>query len=182
MAEIDEKLRSAFAALNDVLNTTSLEDVSSEDQSSFEELPDGYYLSEVEKAELTVSKSSGAPMVAMTLKVVENGVKASFTGDRCDLIEIPKTVNRKIFKYFVIDTPEKVKKFVSDMLKFENNDGQPILDKEYFTTAEVLQDALDILIGMRIYINVQVTEKNGTISRWNNFVSWKRANMMELPC
>ena len=52
------------AQLDQLLGSTDLSQVTAEG-SGFQELPVGYYLAEVKKAVLTVSKSSGFPMVSI---------------------------------------------------------------------------------------------------------------------
>lgn len=164
-----------FESLNNVLSQTNLDDVTSEG-SGFEELPDGYYIGEVEKAELKESKSSQQPMVAFQFKVVQDGIT-----DDGNFSPISKTNNRKIFMYYVLKDEQSVKRFVTDMLKFEGEkEGESILGKEYFTNSEVLIDALDILIGSRIYIHISTTERNGQTSTWRNLISWKRAKALGL--
>ena len=68
------------------------------------------------------------------------------------------------------------------MLKFEGDEpGVPLLGKEYFTNSDLIEDALEVLKGMRIYIHNTVTEKDdGTSSTWANVLSWKNANGLGL--
>lgn len=175
-------LNSVFASIDMVLNNIKLDDVSSESSGSTE-LPDGYYLCEVEKAEVTTSKTSGSPMVAFQFKVIENGVSVDVNEDgTITKTSIERTANRKIFMYYPIKDERTVKRFVSDMLKFEGEKpGEPILAKEYFMTSEVLCDALDIITGMNIYVQVATTKnKEGTDSTFKNLVSWKRIAALEL--
>lgn len=166
-----------FHVLNNLLKNTDLSDVSAEGN-NFPEIPDGYYLCEVEKAQLKETKTSHEPMVSIQFKITENGV--DFNEDL--FVEIPKTKNRKVFINWVLKDESGVKRFVTDMLKFEGDvEGEPVLPKEYFTTAEILEDALDILIGMRIYVNSSTTKnKDGTTSNWKNLISWKRAKFLDL--
>ena len=174
--------KNIFSTLNQILSKTDLTDITA-DTPVYEELKDGYYLCEVETAELKVS-SKGSPMAAMRLKVVENGHDAEITetGDVI-LTEIPKTKGRCIFLNFVLTDEISVKRFVTNMLKFEgDNEGEPILPKEAFTNADTIEEALSILVGMGIYVQVSTTIKNdGSKSTWNNLISWKRANALELP-
>jgi hypothetical protein len=100
------------------------------------------------------------------------------------LKNLENTKNRKIFKYYPLVNEKNVNSFVSDMLKFEGETaGESILPKEAFTSGEVLEDALDVLTGSRIYIQVSTTVKKSTgeASKWNNLVSWKRAESLGLP-
>lgn len=174
-----EDMTSLFNALDGVLSSADLTEVTTEG-AGFSELPDGYYLSEVEKAELKESKNTHMPMVAFQFKVVEDGLSVNSEGE---FETIPKTKNRKIFMYYVLKDDSSVKRFVSDMLKFEGETrGEPLLGKEYFTTSEVLVDALDILVGSMIYIQSSTTENSdGSSSIWKNLISWKRAAALELP-
>ena len=73
-----------IASINELLSKTNINDVTSE-TNSFQELPQGYYLCSVEKAEIKESKSSGEPMVAFTFNVVENGVQ--FNADKDGNVE-----------------------------------------------------------------------------------------------
>ena len=69
------------------------------------------------------------------------------------------------------------------MLKFEGDTaGESLLPKEAFLSSETIEDALDILIGKRIYIQVSTTvNDDDSKSTWNNLISWKRAAALELP-
>ena len=167
-----------FAQLDGLLADTDISEVTSE-SSGFESVPDGYYLSEVKKAELTESKTSHNPMVSFQFTICEDGTSIDDDGDT----KINKgTKNRTLFVHFPLKDERSVKRFVTDMLKFEGETpGEPLLGKEYFTNSELLIDALDVLIGMRIYVQVSTTEKDGQKSTWNNLISWKRAAALELP-
>lgn len=167
-----------FNNLDAVLKNTDLADVTAE-SAGFEELPDGYYLCEVEKTEIKESKTSHQPMAAFQFKVVENGIGVDAEGN---FTEIKNVKNRKVFQYYVLSDEQKVKRFVTDMLKFEGKkEGEPILPKEAFTTSETVVDALDALVGMRIYIQSSTTEKDdGSKSIWKNLISWKRVKALQL--
>lgn len=179
MKQNEKDMTKVFNALDNLLNDTDLSDVSAE-SSGFSELPDGYYLCEVEKAELKESKSSHQPMVAFQFNVVEDGLGIDEDGNFFDL---KKTKSRKIFVYYVLKDSNSVRRFVTDMLKFEGEkQDESILGKEYFTNSELLTDALDILQGMRIYIQSSTTvNEDKSSSIWKNLISWKRARMLELP-
>lgn len=175
----EKDMTSIFKALNDILGQADLSDVTAE-STAFSELPDGYYLTEVEKAELKESKSSHMPMVAFQLNVVEDGLGID---ENSKLFDIKKTKGRKVFLYYVLKDEASVRRFATDMLKFEGSEqDKPILDKEYFMNSQTLVDALDILVGMRIYCQSSTTiNKDDTTSNWKNLISWKRARMLELP-
>lgn len=172
-----------YSQLNQVLGNTDLSDVSAE-SSGFSELPEGYYLCEVEKSELKTSKSSGMPMAAFQFKICEDGIDVQ-VDEKNDihLSQIKGSKNRKIFKYYTLKDETSVRRFVTDMLKFEgDNEGESLLPKEAFMTAETLADALDVLIGLRVYVQVSITTNDkDENSTWYNLISWKRAKALELP-
>lgn len=169
-----------FNALDTLLADVDLESVSAEG-AGFDDLPSGYYLCEVEKAEFKESKTSHLPMVGLQFKVVEDGINIDKKTGKD--ITLSKTKNRKIFKYYTFKDNDSVKRYASDMLKFEGDIvGEPILPKEAFTTAATLVDALEVIEGLRIYIHVDAKElDSGEKSVWYNVLSWKRANFLQLP-
>lgn len=174
----NENLKSLFASLDGILQNTDLSDVTA-DSNDFAELPDGYYLCEVEKAELKESKTSKQPMVAFQFKIVEDGTGVASDGT---FTTLKKTKNRKVFLYYVLKDERSVRRFATDMLKFEGEkEGEPLLGKEYFMNSEILEEALDVLTGSRIYIQSSTTEnEDGSNSVWKNMISWKRAKALEL--
>lgn len=169
-----------FTSLNDLIKDVELDDITAESATGFEELPDGYYLSEVETVELKETKETHNPMVVMALKVVEDGISLDEEGNR---VNNNKTKGRKIFLNFVIKDEKSFKRFVSDMLKFEGEDQQSLLDKQYFMQdTETMMSALEVLKGYNIYVNLATTEgKDGTKNQWKNLISWKRVAQLELP-
>ncbi len=172
MAEISKEL---LNQLDELLIGTDFKDVSA-DGAGFEDLKPGYYLGEVEKAELTTSKSSGNLMVMMRFKVVEDGIGLDEDGNKISL----KGKNRVVFKYFSLKDEASVKRMASDMMKFEDNSGIPLLPKEAFMTSSTLEDSLDVVTGMRIYLHITESERNGEKSTWTNLISWKRVAALEL--
>lgn len=181
MAESDNK--QLIASINELLKQTNIDDVTSE-SNTFQELPEGYYLCSVDNAEIKESKASNNPMVAFTFTVTENG--HSYVADKdgnVEMKEVKGSKNRKIFMYYVLKDTSSVRRFVSDMLKFEGEEkGKPLLDKEYFMNSEILADALNILKDMQIYIQItKSTNDDGTSRSWQNLISWKRANALDLP-
>lgn len=180
----DNQFLDAMNSLDTLLSETKLDEVSAENAGGFEELPEGYYLSVLEKAELTISKSSGAPMVALTLKVVEDGITEQ-VDERgyTKKVYIEHTANRKIFKYYVFKDQTSIKRFVADMLKFESEPDTPILGKDYFTNKEFLNEALTVLQELQPQVFIQITKstnKQGQTSNWSNLITWKRARQLEL--
>lgn len=179
MAENDKMID----LINELLKQTNINDITSE-SNSFQELPEGYYLCSVDNAEIRESKSSGNPMVAFTFTVAENGHQYVADKDgNAEMKEVKGSKNRKIFMYYVLKDTASVRRFVSDMLKFEGEEsGKPLLDKEYFMNSEILADALAILHDMRIYIQITKSEgQDGTVRSWQNLISWKRAAALDLP-
>ena len=173
----EKDLTSVFAALDELLAETDISDINSESNPNFTTLPDGYYLSEVTSAKFRES-SKGDPQVQLILKTVENGITID---NRGKLVDIPKTVNQSYAKYYTFkDDPKTLRQFVADMLKFEETEGVPILPKEAFTTAATISDALEILVGMRIYLQMTTSNSGKDESHWGNLVSWKSAKSIGL--
>lgn len=187
----DKKKELDFSVLDDILEDVDLKDVTSEG-AGFEDLPAGYYLSEVTDCSLTESKTSHYPMIKFVFKTVENGF-GEFVDDEGNASltrELKNTKGRNIYKYYVLGDADKdkqklnVKKFVSDMMKFEGDEpGTSLLEEECFTNGELLKEALDILKGTnaRIWLSVTINEKNGEKSTWISAISWKRADQIGLP-
>ena len=125
------------------------------------------------------------PMAAFTFKISEDGHIAEVDESGEPVItDIKKTANSKIFMYYLFKDERSVKRFVTDMLKFEGEEeGEPLLPKEAFLSGDTVNDALEILTGMRIYVHVSTTtNEDDTKSTWNNLISWKRAKALGLPC
>lgn len=174
--------KNLIASINELLKQTNINDVTSE-SNNFQELPEGYYLCTVDVAEIKESKA-GNPMIAFTFSVSENGRHYAADKDgNAEMQEVKGSKNRKIFMYYVLKDTQSVRRFVSDMLKFEGEEiGKPLLDKEYFMNFEILEDALKILEGMKIYVQVTKSEnQDGTVRNWQNLISWKRAAALDLP-
>lgn len=176
-----------FGNLAALMAESDYEDVNAESNArgGFEDLPAGYYLCEVETAELTTSKTSGNPMVKFRFSTVEDGIaeKTDENGDTY-LTRVEHTTNRKIFKNYVLTTKKQLDTFVSDMLKFEGEvAGEPLIGKEYFTSPDLLQGLLDsgILAGLRLYIQVSYSEDKQDPSKknqWSNPISFARATKL----
>lgn len=182
MANNEKDMKNLFNQLDELLGASDIKDVSAE-SSGFAQLKNGYYLCEVKKAELKPSKSSGKLMAAFQLKVVEDGTDFTFDAkSRPTPVTLKGTKNRTIFKYFPFSDENSVRRFVADMLKFEGDEpGVPLLTKEYFTNSELIEDALEVLTCMNIYVHNDVSMKDdGTESAWVNFVSWADAAKLGL--
>lgn len=175
MDEKEEQLQKIYSSVNEILKSIDTNQVTADSTDIYSQLPDGYYLSEVVKAEMTTSKSSGHPMIAWRFKTVEDGVTID---ENLNKTLIKGTAKKTIFMYHVLKDQNSVERFISDALKFEADEpGKPFLEKEYLTTAETLHDALDLLVGLRIWLHVDTDNNNST---WTRFVSWKRAEKLEL--
>lgn len=191
MATEKEMLDALFASVNEVLKKADLNGVSAEGTGN-RELPDGYYLAELQSAELQLSKNSGRPQAKLTFKTVENGIKQEVTEEgNVNIVNVPKTSNMFVYMYYPLktdDSGESLRKFVSDMMKFESKPGEPVLPKEAYTRADVLNDALELLSSMKLRMYIQVSTTTRTVdgveqkSTWKNLISWKRARGLELPC
>ena len=172
-------MNNAFDQLNDLLSSININDIDAESNELREELPDGYYLSELISAEFKESKSSHQPMIAMKFQTVEDGLTLNDEGN--DLVNLDNTARKYIYVYYVLKDEKTLKRFISDMLKFEDRNGNSMLSKDYFAESTLFMDALDVITGSRIYIQSSTSDYNGQKSSWKNLVSWKRASMLELP-
>lgn len=171
---------SNFDKLNSLLESLDLNEIKADDNEGYKSLPDGYYLCELAKAELTTTKQTGEPMVAFQFKTLENGIHLDDSG--LNLVENKSTKGKYIYLYYVLKDEKSLRRFISDALKFEDPSTQTsILTSEYFLNADILPDALDILVGFNIYVQISTSINNGESRVWQNLVSWKRANMLELP-
>lgn len=177
MANID------FAKLDELLGSVNLSAVTEEGVKS--ELPDGYYLCQVDKAKLTESKSGNA-MFAIQFTTIEDG-KKSFVNEAgyTELIVAPKTANQRIYVNYVLSNDMNVNFFVSDMLKFQDIDTNvSFFTKDDFKSSEGIERVGDLLeSGGIIYIMVQSVAKrdnpNETEKKYKP-ISWKRAHDLGL--
>lgn len=165
-----------FNALDELLNKVNLDKVDSEYSGSQKELPDGYYLSDLKEGELGVSKSSGNIQVHLKLQTTEDGFELTTNGNGETVkVEIPSTTNKYINLYYPLTNEEQIKRFAADMMKFQDEEGNEIIEKEYFTNSKTIQQALEILVDLPIYVHVSTsTNKKGESSTWKNLTSWKR--------
>lgn len=170
-----------FIKLGDLLGQVDWNTVTEEN--AYEDLPEGFYLCEVEKAELKTNKAETNMQVSFQYKIVENGlVEAMDDRGNSVLKEIPGTANRKVFKHYPFKDTNGIKRFVVDMVKFEGEvPGEPLLGAEYFMTEETFPDALGCLIGSRIYIQATYKESQGKKNCWYDVLSWDRAKKLGLP-
>lgn len=146
-------------------------------------LPDGYYLCQVEKAELKESKS-GNPMVVIEYSVVEDGKKTIVDeSGYSQLVEAKNTEGKRIFVNYVLTNDMNVGFFVSDMLKFQVPEtGESIFNKnEDFASSQKILGVCDTLSkGAAIYLMLQTMEKDGKTDQKKKPISWARARKLEL--
>ena len=177
--------------LDDLLGQTDLGDVSAEG-SGYEALPNGYYLCEVKSTKLAPNKKN-APMVTFELKVIQNGIVEAVDDEgNAYLTRANGTLNRVIFKYYVLTEQKKIKDLMSDLLKFEGEvEGQSLLEevlkddegKFVKLSTELLEGCLDLIVGSTIYVQSTTSDSKtnpGEKSTWNNLTSWKRAGQLGL--
>lgn len=181
----DIDLSSIYSEIGEVLKQTDLSNVSAEN-AGFEDLPDGYYLAEVMETKIGRSKSSSKPMISLRFSIVEDGYKLSDNEDEISLDRIPHTKNRQTFKHYVIDSSQNLKRFVSDMKKFEDPKeiGKSLLPDEAWSSPEFMGESVSILSDMkcRIWLHNKVNKKDdGTNSSWLDLESFNRAAKLGLP-
>lgn len=172
--------------LNDILSSTNIDDVSAEG-TGFEALANGYYLCEVKSATYTEANSKGMPMVTISFSVVENGIIDDIDeeGNPVFKRDTKNSINRVINKYYTLKDSTTVKRFVSDMLKFENPEeqGVSLLTKECFATEELIKESISILaFGSRIFVQseTKTDQKTNEPSTWYYLISWARAAKLGL--
>ena len=159
--------------LDELLKSIKIEEIKS-DNEGYDNLPDGYYLCEVEKVEFKESKTSGNEMIAWQFRVVEKGINFD---DDLKKYYLENTLNRKIFIYHVLKDENGIKRAISDLLKFEESEGVPLLSKDYFINKESMELCFQLLIGKNIYIKLETDKDN---NQWKRFISWKGAKKLEL--
>lgn len=169
------ELQKVFGALDALIKDTDINAVDAESV-GFSDLPVGYYLCEVTKSELRKAKTSDNAQAFLRFKVLDDGMNIDDDGD---LVDIRGTKGKSVNKFYTFKDSDSFTRFVSDMLKFEGETaGEPLLPKQAFTDSRVISEALQALVGSRVYINATET-KSG--DRWYNLVSWKTAARIGLP-
>ena len=187
MAEFD--LSEISKTLDELCGKTDLSKTT-EEGASFD-LPDGYYLCEVKKADLTATRQSGLPMVSMEFLSVEDGKKTVVDEQGyTQLVDAPKTANKKIFQNYVLSNEMNLGFFVSDMLKFQDPEtNTPLFDKQKdFENTKAIMNVCDCLVeaAMLIYVMVQTTKRinketgeEEKVKKYNP-ISWTRARRLGL--
>lgn len=148
----------------------------------YQEVPDGYYYSEVQKATFGLNKAKDALQVMIDFQVVQNGVVQSLVNGANTRREIPKTVGRHIYKYYTFKgDAEKKKKaicnFAKDMTCFEDENGAIFLPTD-FQHVEAYDQLLPTLDGMRIFIKVEKAKNSDFVNK--NLISWTVAKTLHL--
>ena len=175
-----ENFDALSSTLDSLFSQIDVDNITADTNTRFANLPDGYYLCEVSKAELRETKTN-KPMYSFQFKVFEDGHKHVVSDGNPEFESIPNTKNRVIFKNYVISKKEDLEGFISDMLKFEV-DGEQMLEKSYFTSTSGTLDALDVIIGSTIYMMLQTyTNRKGEEQQNTNIVKWSVANELGLP-
>lgn len=183
MSEIkDVDIQNIASSLDALLSASNLSKVTA-DGAGFEDLPAGFYLTEVAMTNLKLNKN-GDPMVSFQQKIVDNGWKYDEEAD--NYVRVPGSKGRVIFKNWNFVTEQDVKRFVSDMLKFENPEkpGEPLLEMlkenpsddimDFFKNTTALLEVIKFLADFKCRIYVQVSEytKNGEKRTSQNLVKW----------
>jgi len=173
---MSEEVKDLYSNVNNILKNINVEEIDPE-AIDYRKLQDGYYLCSF-KFELTTSKKSGNLQIKASMNTEENGIEVNEDGD---LVEIPKTKNTKLWKYYPLTDEDSIKKAIKDMLKFEDEDGQPILEKEDFETLEKIELACGALEELQLFVNVSnYTKKDGEEGTNYNLITWKRAEKLGL--
>lgn len=162
-----------FDSLDELLKETDVKETKATDDEGFKDLPAGYYLFEVaDDSELNISKNSGNPQVKLSLKVVE-AYKIDDDTDEFVEMKTPKHT----YKYFPLKDSEGILKLSINMKKFEDPDkpGEPIFGESDFKNSKAIRAMIEDAIGLYIWGQVTVSEKNGEKSSFTNLMSWKRA-------
>ena len=157
------------------------------------ELPDGYYLCEVETADIGPNKDNTNDQAFFQLRVVRNGINPEYEDGEMFIQELIGTTNRVIFKYYPFKGTEKKAtslvykdelgkwkpgQFLCDTQLFVDTEGNPLLEKEAFMYKETAKEALAILVGCRIYVKIETKEYNGQTSQFKNLVSIARVDKL----
>ena len=182
MEELKE-LKELYAIYNNIAKKTDLTSI--DPNSDFENLPEGYYYSEVSDAKFTLTKETKLPMITLTFDVIEGyriATDEEIDNGLPELFKLKSVEKRKIFVRFVNKDEPSLQRFAKNMLKFEDANGEPLLEKDVFLDAEFLIEALNCLIGSRLYVQISKSKNsNGETSIWQNLISWKRASQLGLP-
>ena len=181
----------AYIDYDSLLKDVDFNDIDITDTNENNELPDGYYLCEVEDADIGPNKDKSNDQAFFQLRVVEPGLNPVYEDGQMFLQELVGTQKRVIFKYYPFKGTDKKAtslvyqdetgkwkpgQFLCDTQLFVDTDGAPLLEKEAFMYKETAKEALAILVGCRIYVKIETKEYNGQTSQFKNLVSIDRVN------
>lgn len=166
------------AKINAIASQTDLTTIKGED-ATYSQLPEGYYLCEVTDWELREVGTQQEPMYMIKMKITDDGITIDDKGSN---VEIKSTKGKTLNLLYMITTTDNFKRFVNDMLKFEQEEGVSLLDKEYFNYDETINDALDITKGRRLWVQVYsyTSKVDGSIKYGNRAISFARAKQLDL--
>lgn len=181
----------AYIDYDALLSDVNFNEVDLTDTNENNELPDGYYLCEVQEAEIGPNKDKTNDQAFFQLKVVEPGFAVVKDEDgNVTYPEIANSANRVIFKYYPFKGTDKKAtslvykdeatgkwkpgQFLCDTQLFLDANDNPLLEKEAFMYKETANEALAVLVGCRIYVKIETKEYNGQSSQFKNLVSLAR--------
>ncbi len=170
--------------LDEILRKLDASEIDQNEPDNGTELPDGYYLTEVMKATLAPSKKSGDLQIGFQLRIIENGISIKENKDDPEEVEIKEitgTVGKYIFKYLFLKDEENIKRTIKNLKKFEDEQGNPILNDKTFNSVESIEKGLTVLEGMNIFVELTTkVTKDGSKSQWGNLLSWSRVEELGL--
>lgn len=169
-------------SIDSALQEVNFDNITSE-SSGFDELPAGYYLVELVRAEIKLSKSTGEPMVAFAFKGIDNGYILDDT--TYDWSDVGVGKGRYLNVYDAkINSTNGIKRLISDLMKFVDAVGEPIVHKEDVSNSQLLQATLEALVeeSCRMWLQRQEgKDKEGKPTFYTNMISWQKAEDLKLP-
>lgn len=173
---MSEEIKDLYSNVNNILKNINVKEIDPNEK-DFVSVPSGYYLCSF-KFEVTTAKKNGNLQIKATAKIVDNGITTNEDGD---YIEIPKTKNKNIWKYYSLKDEDSIKKLIKDMKKFEDEEGNSLLSDEDFNSMEQIELSCEVLEEMQLFVHVNnYTKENGEEGSSNNLLSWKRAEELGL--
>ena len=171
----NQNLNQLYKNVNDILKRMNVSEIDPNKQ-EYQGLQTGYYLCSF-KVEITTSKAGNLQAKA-EMTIVEDGIAINEDGD---FEEIKNSAKRKLWKYYPLTDEDKVKNFIKDMKKFEDEDGSPILTNDDFNSIESIQLACEVIEDLQLFVYVNnYKNKNGEDSSFYNVISFKRAEELGL--
>ena len=168
--------------INAIASQADLTQIKGEDN-VYSQLPEGYYLCEATDWELREVGTNKEPMYMIKMKIVDDGI--TIDESTSNTIALKNTKNKTLNLLYMITTTANFERFVNDMLKFEQDEGVPLLEKEYFNYDETINDALDLTKGKRLWVQVYsyLSKNDNTTKYGNRPISFARAEKLgiEMP-